>query len=222
MSAFKYILLDLDGTVINSAPGITNSVKYALVKSGAPVPPYEVLRGFIGPPLEDGFCEICGFDRQKAQKAVKYYREYYSKTGIFECSVYKGVPELLSSLYSAGKCLILATSKPEIYAGRILEHFSLKKYFCFIAGATLDNKRSSKSDVIAYAVEKNGIADKRAAVMIGDRHHDIDGAKNNGISSVGVLYGFGNRAELEAAGADYISETPEALLELLLQQTKNI
>ena len=132
------------------------------------------------------------------------------------------MPELLSALNGAGKRIILATSKPEIYAGRILEHFSLKKYFCFIAGATLDNKRSSKSDVIAYAVEKNGIADKRAAVMIGDRHHDIDGAKNNGISSVGVLYGFGNRAELEAAGADYISETPEALLELLLQQTKNI
>lgn len=216
MEKYKYILFDLDGTITDSALGITNSVKYALEKSGAEIPPYEMLTKFIGPPLLDGFREICGFDTERAKAAVKYYREYYETKGLFENRVYEGIPELLKKLKKAGKTVILATSKPEKFAKIILERFDLSRYFDFAAGASLDETRNKKEEVIAYALTECNITDKYRAVMVGDRHHDIDGAKKNGISSVGVLYGFGDREELETAGADYIAEDINALYKILL------
>lgn len=216
MEKYKYILFDLDGTITDSALGITNSVKYALKKSGSEIPPYETLCKFIGPPLLDGFRDICGFETEKAKAAVKYYREYYETTGLFENEVYGGIPELLDKLKKAGKTVILATSKPEKFAKIILEHFNLSRYFDFAAGATLDETRSNKDTVIAYALSECNITDKSRAIMVGDRHHDIDGARINGISSVGVLYGFGDRKELETAGADYIAEDVNALYNILL------
>lgn len=215
VSEFEYILFDLDGTISDSAAGITNSVKYALNKIGAPIPPYEVLKRFIGPPLTAGFMDYCGFDSEKADKAVEYYREYYRAAGIFECDVYEGVTELLESLNMANKKVVLATSKPEEFAVRILEHFGLLKYFSVVAGATFDASRNTKDKVITYALGKCGAVDKSAAVMIGDRHHDIEGAKVNEIASIGVLYGFGDRAELENAGADYIAEDTKEILKIL-------
>lgn len=216
MKDYKYILFDLDGTITDSALGITNSVKYALNKLNAPIPPYETLCKFIGPPLLDGFRDFCGFDTEKAQKAVKYYREYYETTGLFENAVYEGIPEFLRALKESGKIVILATSKPEKFARLILEHFDLMQYFNYAAGASMDETRNKKDAVIAYALTQCNIKDKSLAVMVGDRHHDIYGAKVNGISSVGVLYGFGNREELEAAGADYIAEDINALYKILL------
>ena len=216
MKNYKYILFDLDGTITDSALGITNSVKYALNKLNAPIPPYETLCRFIGPPLLDGFREFCGFNKKKAHTAVNLYREYYSTTGIFENAVYDGIPELLKSLKENGKTVILATSKPEKFAKRILEHFKLMQYFDLTAGASMDETRNNKDAVIDYALTECNIKDKSLAVMVGDRHHDIDGAKRNGISSIGVLYGFGSREELEAAGTDYIAEDINALYKILL------
>lgn len=216
MKNYKYILFDLDGTITDSALGITNSVKYALNKLNSPIPSYDTLCKFIGPPLLDGFRDICGFEREKAQTAVKYYREYYETTGLFENAVYDGIPELLKALKESGKSVILATSKPEKFARLILEHFNLMQYFDFAAGASMDETRNNKDAVIAYALKECNIKDKSLAVMVGDRHHDVDGAKVNGISSIGVLYGFGNREELETAGADYIAEDVNALYRILL------
>ena len=216
MKNYKYILFDLDGTITDSALGITNSVKYALNKLNSPIPSYDTLCKFIGPPLLDGFRDICGFETEKAQTAVKYYREYYETTGLFENAVYDGIPELLKALKENGKSVILATSKPEKFARLILEHFNLMRYFDFAAGASMDETRNKKDAVIAYALLECNIKDKSLAVMVGDRHHDIDGAKVNGISCVGVLYGFGNREELSNAGADYIAEDVNALYKILL------
>lgn len=216
MKKYKYILFDLDGTITDSALGITNSVKYALQKLGAPIPPYETLCKFIGPPLLDGFRDICGFDTEKAQAAVKLYREYYETTGLYENAVYNGIPEFLRALKENGKTVILATSKPEKFARLILKHFDLMQYFDYAAGASMDETRNKKDAVIAYALKECNITDKSLAVMVGDRHHDIFGAKENGISSVGVLYGFGNREELTAAGADYIAENIDELYKILL------
>ena len=216
MKKYKYILFDLDGTITDSALGITNSVKYALNKLNAPIPPYETLCKFIGPPLLDGFRDICGFDAEKAQEAVKLYREYYESTGLYENAVYDGIPEFLRTLKEKGKTVILATSKPEKFARLILEHFNLIQYFDYAAGATIDETRNKKDAVIAYALKECNITDKSLAVMVGDRHHDIFGAKQNGISCVGVLYGFGNREELESAGADYIAENIDELYKILL------
>ena len=216
MKKYKYILFDLDGTITDSALGITNSVKYALNKLNAPIPPYETLCKFIGPPLLDGFRDICGFDAEKAQEAVKLYREYYETTGLYENAVYDGIPEFLRALKENGKTVILATSKPEKFARLILEHFNLIQYFDYAAGATIDETRNKKDAVIAYALKECNITDKSLAVMVGDRHHDIFGAKQNGISCVGVLYGFGSLEELTAAGADYIAENIDGLYKILL------
>lgn len=213
---FKYILFDLDGTLTDSAPGITASVKYALEKSGEPVPDYPVLCKFIGPPLLYGFMNFCGMSEERAEKAVGYYREYYGVKGIFESELYPGIKELLSQLFSSNKKVILATSKPEVFAVKILEHFGISDYFYFTAGATLDKTRTEKADVIAYALKSAGVTDRRKAVMVGDRFHDIDGAKANGIRSVGVLYGFGSRKELENAGADFIAMDTNELYRILL------
>ena len=216
MKKYKYILFDLDGTITDSALGITNSVKYALNKLNAPIPPYETLCKFIGPPLLDGFRDICGFDAEKAQEAVKLYREYYETTGLYENAVYDGIPEFLRALKENGKTVILATSKPEKFARLILEHFDLMKYFYYAAGATIDETRNKKDAVIAYALKECNITDKSLAVMVGDRHHDIFGAKQNGIASIGALYGFGNLEELTAARADYIAENIDELYKILL------
>ena len=213
---FRYILFDLDGTLTDSAPGITASVKYSLKKSGEPVPDYSVLCKFIGPPLLYGFMSFCGMSNERAEKAVEYYREYYGVKGIFESELYPGVKELLAKLCAAGKKIILATSKPEVFAVKILEHFCISDYFYFTAGATLDKTRTEKADVIAYALKSAGVTDRRKAVMVGDLFHDIDGAKANGIRSVGVLYGFGSRKELENAGADFIAMDTNELYRILL------
>ena len=216
MKKYKYILFDLDGTITDSALGITNSVKYALNKLNAPIPPYETLCKFIGPPLLDGFRDFCGFGAEKAQAAVKLYREYYETTGLYENAVYDGISEFLRALKKKGKTVILATSKPEKFARLILEHFDLKQYFDYAAGASMDETRNKKDAVIAYALKECNITDKSLAVMVGDRRHDIFGAKQNGISCVGVLYGFGSLEELTAAGADYIAENIDELYKILL------
>lgn len=212
---FQSILFDLDGTLTDAAPGITNSVKYALSKFGIDETDDNKLRKFLGPPLISSFMEFYGFSKEKAQKAVEYYREYFVPHGIFENEVYSGIPKLLQKLKADGKTLIIATSKPETFAVQIAEHFEIDSYFDLIAGSNLDNTRSKKAQVIEYALKTLGILDRAHAVMIGDREHDIKGAKKTGLRSIGVLYGYASPGELETAGADFTANSPEELYTII-------
>lgn len=209
MRKYDVILFDLDGTLTDPGIGITNSVMHALKKYGIEVEDRKSLYKFIGPPLIDSFEKYFDFSHEEAVKSVDYYREYYADKGIYENEVYKGIDRLLENLNKNGKKIILATSKPELFAREILRHFSLDKYFLFAAGSTMDETRTNKAEVIEYALAECGITDKSSVVMVGDREHDIIGANKNGIDSVGVLFGYGSRKELESAGATYIAETVE-------------
>ena len=213
---FEYYFFDLDGTLTDPALGITNSFVHALKFFGIEIPSYEKLCTFIGPPLVATFQKEFGFDEEKCMEGVKKYREYFAQKGLFENKIYQGIEEVLTQLKAKGKKLVVATSKPEEYSVKILEHFKLAGYFDHICGSNMDETRSKKEEVIAYALEKCGIGsgDKSKVLMIGDREHDIIGAKKNEIKSCGVLYGYGSRKELEAAGADYIIEAVSGLLEL--------
>ena len=213
---FDYLFFDLDGTLTDPALGITNSFIYALKYFGIEIPSYEKLCTFIGPPLPDTFKTQFGFDDTKAAEGVKKYREYFSTKGLLENSVYPGIPELLTELKQAGKKLVVATSKPEEYSVRIIEHFGLAQYFENVCGSLMDESRSKKDEVIAYAIERNNISDKSEILMIGDRKHDILGAKKVGLKSCGVLFGYGSREELETAGADFIAKDISQLRSILL------
>ena len=211
---YQHLLFDLDGTLTDPGEGITNSVAYALQKRGIEVADRSELYRFIGPPLAKSFMQYYGLSEADATQAVTDYREYFVPHGMFENKVYAGIPECLAALTASGKRLIVATSKPEKFAIQILEHFGLLPYFDRVYGATMDLSRSKKGDIIAYALSEEKISPDKA-LMIGDRHHDIDGAHENGLAAVGVLYGYGDREEHEAAGAEFIVATVGELGELL-------
>ena len=180
-------------------------------------PPREELYKFIGPPLMESYQKYYGFSEEKSVEALGVYREYYSEKGVYENKLYPGIRELLESLQKAERKIVLATSKPEYYAKIILKHFELDPYFTFIGGSDMaEQERSGKADVIRYDLEACGIKDLSQVVMVGDRKHDIQGAKKVGLDSIGVLYGYGDREELETAGADYIADKMENLVEILL------
>ena len=213
---YKYIFFDLDGTIVNSESGILNALRYSLNKFGISNPEYETIIKFIGPPLRDSYMNYYGFNKEQADQGVVYYREYYSKEGIFEANVYDGIEDLLKYLKEHNYKIVLATSKPDEFAKIILEHFGLLKYFDFVAGATMSETRTNKEEVLQYALDENNILDVSSVLMIGDRKFDILGAKKFDIDSVGVLYGFGNREEFENAGANYIVESPMEIIEKVL------
>ncbi|QDW74191.1 HAD family hydrolase [Lachnospiraceae bacterium KGMB03038] len=212
--AYDVFLFDLDGTLTDSSVGITKSVIYALKKYGIEEEDQKKLYAFIGPPLTESFQKFYGFSAEQSIEAVEYYREYYREIGIFENKVYEGMKETLRQLKEKGKRLMVATSKPEPFARRIIRHFGLASYFEYVAGMELDGGRGTKAEVIAYALQSCGIDDRGKTVMVGDREHDVIGAKKEGLDCIGVLYGFGSREELEKAGADWIIEKPEELCEL--------
>lgn len=213
MKTYDYILFDLDGTLTDSAEGIINSVLYALNKYGIKESDREKLVTFVGPPLTDSFMKHYGVSEEDASGVLtQYYREYFNDRGWKENDVYDGIPEALKALRDAGKHLILATSKPEVFARRIMEHFDLAQYFDIIGGSTLDGSISRKGEVIDYVIEKTGREHIGEMVMVGDREHDVIGAKEHGLPCIGVLYGYGSREELEMAGADIVCETVEGLL----------
>lgn len=213
----KYILMDLDGTITNPKVGITKSFQYALKHFDINIEDLDTLTKHIGPPLLDTFRREYGFSETETQKAVEKYREYFNRQGILENEVYSGMKQLLSKLNQAEMKVIVATSKPESLAVRILEHFGLAEYFQDICGADFDETRSSKEDVIQYALEKNKINEISQVVMVGDRKYDVEGAKAHGMKCIGVLYGFGSRQELEEAGADLIAETVEKVYERIIE-----
>ncbi len=210
----KYYFFDLDGTLTESGEGILNSARYALSEMGYPIPPIEVLRKFIGPPLKDVFMSHYKMDEVAAEKAIGIYRRYFAEKGIFENALYDGIKELLEKMHSAGKKIILCTSKPEIYSVKILEHYGIKEYFHFIAGAVIDGVRAKKPEIIAHIFDSLDLP-KEDCVMIGDTEYDILGAKQFSITSVGVLYGYGTRKSIEDAGADYVVESVDELSKLI-------
>lgn len=218
---YNTVLFDLDGTLTDPGIGITNSVMYALNKFGITVADRSELYCFIGPPLVDSFEKYYGFSKEQSLEALRLYREYFSVKGIYENELYSDTQKMLQTLKDAGKKLVLATSKPEEYAVEILRHFKIYDYFDFAAGATMDEKRNKKADVIAWAITQCGINDLSATVMVGDRCQDISGAAKNGIVSIGVLYGYGDMDELVTAGAVYIAENADDVTDIVLSGSKN-
>jgi phosphoglycolate phosphatase len=204
------VLFDLDGTLTDPAAGITSSVAHALEAVGRPVPGPAALRSFIGPPLLDAFGAL-GMSDTDAERAVLAYRERYASIGIFESALVDGIDSLLRDLRHAGVVLAVATSKPEPFAHTILEHFGIDDVFRVVAGATLDNRRRHKDEVVLHALEHLGLPDPTTVVMVGDREHDVTGAAAHDVATIGVLWGYGTRGELEAAGAWVLVETLDEL-----------
>ena len=212
---FEYVFFDLDGTLTDSQEGILNSFRNLLTHYGREIPDYKTLCTFIGPPLVKTMTEAFGFSSQKALESIKVFRSYYDTKGYKENRVYDGIEELLSELKKRGLKLSVATSKPEVTAKMIIKHFNLEKYFDFVCGSGADESRSKKSEVIEYALESNGIKDRSKVLMVGDRKFDVEGAKATGLKCAGLLVGYGNRRELEEAGADFIAEKPADILNFL-------
>ena len=210
----RYLLFDLDGTLTDSALGITNSVRYSLRKFGIEETDEAKLRSFVGPPLYDSFKTLYNMSHEDANLAIVYYREYYVSKGLYENTVYGGVKEMLERLSNNGKRIILATSKPEGFACEIIKNFGLDPYFLGIYGATMDEKLCRKDDIIALALEKMGIASEDA-VMVGDRKYDIEGGRKHGLTTVGVLYGYADSDELAEAEADYVVSSVNELEKIL-------
>lgn len=216
MKKYDYIFFDLDGTLSDSALGIVNSVTYALNNMGIEVTDKEMLKKFVGPPLPESFSLFYGLTPEQIERAVKFFREYYQENGILENTMYEGADVLLRKLKDAGKIPVVATSKPEPFARTILSRYGIDEYFTYIAGSTIDETRTKKDEVIAYALEECKIEDRSRVVMVGDRSHDVIGAKKNNIDCIGVLYGYGERKELEDAGAICIVEDFDELTRILI------
>lgn len=208
----QVILFDLDGTLTDSGEGIIRSVQYALEKMGITGEKPENLRRFVGPPLKESFMNFYSMSEERAQEAVAYYRERYTKVGIFENSLYPQIPELLEVLRINDKILGVASSKPEVFVKQILKHFEIEQYFQVIVGSELDGTRSRKEEVIEEALARLGMQTERDKIlMVGDKEHDVNGAKACGLQCIGVAYGYGTVEELQQAGAVYIAETVEDL-----------
>lgn len=208
----QVILFDLDGTLTESGEGIINCVQYALEKLGKKEEHPENLQCFIGPPLKEQFMKYAGLSEEEGEKAVVYYRERYTTTGIFENRLYPKIPELLELLKINNKILAVASSKPEVYVKQILEHFQIADYFTAIVGSELDGRRTEKAEIIEEALRRMHLEEERDKVlMVGDRSHDVQGAISCGLQCIGVAYGYGSREELEKAGAVYIADSVEDL-----------
>ncbi len=211
---YKTLLFDVDGTLIDSSEGILRSAQYAFEKMALPVPAYDTMYCFIGPPLTETFCDVYGMSRPEADRAVEFYRERYHEFGVLEAAPYPGMAVLLADLKTAGYRLFVATSKPEALAVEFLRLHGLLDFFEIVCGA-IDDVRGQKHQVIEHLLPRLPDGGKNA-VMIGDRKYDITGAAQFSLPSVGVKYGFSDAGELEAAGADYIVNTVEELRALLL------
>lgn len=204
------IYFDLDGTLTDPKPGITGSIQYALKKLGQPVPSQDELTWCIGPPLHASLKRLVGTD-ELADQALLLYRERFSEVGLFENTPYQGIHDTLASVAATGARMFVATSKPAVYAIRIVDHFGLKSYFERVFGSELDGTRVDKRDLLRYALDEAKV-DAGSAIMIGDRSHDVVGARTNGMTAIGVLYGYGSEAELKDAGAHHICAAHPELL----------
>ena len=211
----EVLIFDLDGTLTESDTGIINAVLYVLEKFHIEDKNREDLLCFIGPPFRWSFQHFLGFTEEQAVEAEEMGFEYYSTKGMFENRVYDGVTEVLAELKKKGYSLMVATAKPEYFTIPILEKFELNQYFDFVAGASAKDGRENKAEIIQYLLEENQLTDSTKILMVGDRYHDVEGAHKFGIECAGVLYGYGDREELEEAGTDYILEELKDLLDIL-------
>ena len=216
MKEYKYVAFDLDGTLTDPEGGLTSGFAYALTKMGINYGDKKNLRRFIGPPLKAEFRRVYSLTDREAEECVRLFREYFSVYGWWDNKLYRGVPEMLSSLKASGKKLLLATSKPEVFAKKILRLFDIEKYFDFIGAATLDHTRVEKSEVLDYSLKSIGAEDRGACILVGDRVYDAQGAVACGIDSIGVLYGHGSEEEIRASGFTYIASTVSDISKILL------
>ncbi len=216
MKTYDIIAFDLDGTLTNPERGLISSYKYAFQKMGILVEPDEKLRRFIGPPLYEEWQRCYGLTPEESAQTVGYFREFFSVYGWWDNELYPGIRELLGTLKKRGKKIILSTSKPEVFARKILDLFSIAQYFDFIGAATLDHKREAKWEVLEYALEGVGAEDRSKCILVGDRCFDAEGAQKCGIDSLGVLYGHGSFEELSKAGFVALAKTAGDVADLLL------
>ncbi|MCC0641296.1 MULTISPECIES: HAD family hydrolase [unclassified Clostridioides] len=212
---YEIVLFDLDGTLTDPKEGITKSIQYSLNSFGIEEE-LDNLEQFIGPPLHATFKDYYKFEDEKATEAIEKYREYFSDRGIFENKIYKDIKETLKILYENGKTLLLATSKPTVFAETILKYFGIDSYFKYIAGSNLDGTRVNKNEVIEYVLDLCGVTDKDKVIMIGDRKYDIIGANKIGVDSIGVLYGYGSFDEISKSNPTYIVESVKSIKDILL------
>jgi phosphoglycolate phosphatase len=208
------LFFDLDGTLTDSGEGIMRSAQYALSKMGIEVDDYRTLRKFVGPPLEDSFIEFYGMSAEEAECATAFYRERFAVKGRYENYVYAGIGKSLQTLSDAGHRFVIATSRTARMADEILRYFHLRHHFIYVGGRDEEGRLHSKTDVLLDCLAHLHIS-AADALMIGDRHFDIDGAREVGMPSMGVLWGYGDRAEMEEAAADYIVESPEEMVETI-------
>ncbi len=211
MKYIDTILFDLDGTLTDPKPGITGSIAFALNKIGYEAPSSDSLHWCIGPPLKESFSKLLSSsDSDLLDEALNHYRSRFSEIGLYENSVYHGVPEMLETISGLGIRIILATSKPKIFASRILEHFSLDRFFSSVHGSQLDGTRSNKDELIRYIVSEERVC-RTSTMMIGDRKHDILGASLNHISTAAVTYGYGDIDELQRCQPDMFFDSPDEI-----------
>jgi phosphoglycolate phosphatase len=209
------VLIDLDGTITDSLPAITGSLKLALADVGLAVPSDDVLRSVVGPPFEVGLPAV-GVPDDRMRSVIERYRFHYEGGGLFDCTLYDGVVEMLDALRASGHTLAMATAKPETTAVRIIEHFGLTDRFAVLAGATYEPGRRTKGDVIAHALRQLEVGASPEVVLVGDRDHDVEGARDHGIDCIGAVWGYGGEAELVAAGAWALAETPADVIRLVV------
>ncbi|PAE31569.1 HAD family hydrolase [Bacillus sp. 7884-1] len=216
MDKYKVILFDLDGTLSDPKVGITKSVQYALQKMDIVEPDIDKLECFIGPPLQVSFAEHYNFDDENIQKSIDFYRERFKEKGMFENELYSNISLLLKSLKEQQFTLVVATSKPTVFSEKILKYFNIDQYFDLVVGSNLDGTRTSKTEIIQYILDKYNEYKLDNFIMIGDRKHDIIGANNTGIDSIGVTYGYGSFDELSHSNPKYIVKSVEELTELFM------
>lgn len=215
MKEYDYILFDLDGTLTDSKPGIVKCIAYALEKENIPYT-QSILDKMVGPPFRVSMKEYFGLDMPMIEKLIEIYRGVYEVSGYKNCKVFDGVREMLQTLQDAGKTLAVATSKPIKFTNLIMRDFDLGKYFDFVGGASSDASKEAKRDVVRMVLDNLKVEDKSKVLMVGDRLYDIEGAHLEGIDCAAVLYGYGNREELERYNAEYILETPKDVVNLVL------
>ena len=221
MANYKVVLFDLDGTLSDPKVGITKSVQYALHRMGIDEPDIDKLECFIGPPLQDSFAEYYNFDESQTIMAIDLYRERFKEKGMFENELYTNIPFLLKSLKEQGTSLVVATSKPTIFAKEILEYFNFDQYFELVVGSNLDGSRTAKTEIIQYILDRYKEYQLNDFIMIGDRKHDIIGAINTGIDSIGVAYGYGSLEELTISNPTHIVRTVNELTDILVGRQEN-
>ncbi|RIJ49488.1 HAD family hydrolase [Maribellus luteus] len=217
MAQFTHIIFDLDGTLTDNTQGIINSLKYAFDRMQIDDYPEDKLNDFIGPPLQWGFSQLFGLSERNTRLAVEFFREYYSENGWHQNVPYDGIPEMMAELDRLGKRMYIATSKFEKFAVRIMEHFEMDKYILQVKGADYKGEKANKTQIITDLLQMQQLAPSEEIVMVGDTLFDMEGGKQNGLSTIAVAYGFGKEHELKAAQPDFYAEDVEELYELLIR-----